>query len=231
MVEAEEVQIAHLSSVPQSLEPLDLAATRQWEQPSILSGSLDLHDSGDLSGSRWSEDSTTYPPAAPSLALHPPSVSGQPRAAPVAISARVTANELRAVWSHVGTHVAEAASDLFECSKRTLVGTGSYEGFIAEALVHVPNAAPPHHPGEYDFLIYAQMGAKVHTCLTDIMPGDVVVLKGAKLKGHKGLQTYSQSMGGASPCMGVVPEFDVKKLNLRALQVNQRVGQAVRSLA
>jgi len=40
------------SSVPQSLEPSDLAATRQWEQPLILSWSLDLHDSGDLSGSR-----------------------------------------------------------------------------------------------------------------------------------------------------------------------------------
>jgi len=173
----------------------------------------------------------TYPPAAPSLALHPPSMSGQPRAAPVAISAYVTANELCAVWSHIGMHMAEAALDPFECSKRTLVGMGSYEGFIAEALVHVPNTALPHHLGEYGFLIYVQMGAKVHMCLMDIIPGDVVVLKGTKLKGHKGLQTYSQSMGGASPCMGVMPEFDVKKLNLRALQVNQRVGQAVRSLA
>ena len=231
MVEAEEVQIAHLSSAPQSLEPSDLAATGQWEHPSFSSGSLNLHDSGDLSASRWSEDSTTYPPAAPPLAPHPPPASGQHRAAPVAVSARVTADELRAVWSRVGTHVAEAASGLFERSKLTLVGTGSYEGFIAEALAHVPNAAPPHRPGEYGFLIYAQTGAKVHTRLTDIMPGDVVVLEGAKLKGHKGLQSYSQSVGGASPCMGVVREFDAKKLKLRALQANQRVGQAVRSLA
>lgn len=228
MVEAEEVQIAHLSSAPQSLEPSDLAGTGQWEQPSISSGSLDFHDSGDLSASRWSEDSTTYPPAAPSLAPHPPPASGQPRAAPVAVSARVTADELRAVWDRVGTHVAEAASLLFERSKHTLVGTGSYEGFIAEALAQVPNAAPPRHPGEYGFLIYAQTGAMVHTRLTDIMPGDVVVLEGAKLKGHKGLQTYNQSVGGSSPCMGVVREFDAKKLKLRALQANQRVGQAVR---
>ena len=239
MVEAEEDQLAHpalssrgpqtLSSVPQSLEPPDLAATGQWDLPSIPSGSLDLHDSSDLAASRWSEDSTTYPPAAPSSAPHPPPppASGQPRA-PAAVSARVTAEELRAVWLRVGMHVAEAALDLFERSKRTLVGTGSYEGFIAEALAHVPNAAPPHHPGEYGFLVYAQTGAQVHTRLTDIMPGDVVVLEGAKLKGHKGLQTYSKSVGGASPCMGVVSEFDAKKLKLRALQANQRVGQAVR---
>jgi len=144
-------------------------------------------------------------------------MSGQPHTVPVAISAHVTANELRTVWSHVSTHVAEAASDLFKCSKRTLVGTGSYKGFIAKVLMHVPNAALLHHLGEYSFLIYAQMGAKVHTCLMDIMSRDVVVLKGTKLKGHKGLQTYSQSVGGALPCMGVVHKFDVKKLNLRAL--------------
>ena len=244
MVEAEEVQLAHpalssrglqiLPSVPQSLEPSDLTASSQWEQPSIPSGSLDLHDSIDLSASRWSEDSTTYPPAAPSSTRPPapPPASGQPRAphAAAAISARVTAEELRAVWLRVGMHVAEAALDLFERSKRTLVGTGSYEGFIAEALAQVPNAAPPRHPGEYGFLIYAQTGAQVHTRLTDIMPGDVVVLEGAKLKGHKGLQTYSKSVGEASPCMGVVSEFDAKKLKLRALQANRRVGQAVRTL-
>lgn len=244
MVEAEEVQLAHpalssrglqtLPSVPQSLEPSDLTASSQWEQPSIPSGSLDLHDSVDLSASRWSEDSTTYPPAAPSSTRPPPPppASGQPRAphAAAAISARVTADELRSLWLRVGMHVAEAALDLFERSKRTLVGTGSYEGFIAEALAHVPNAAPPRHPGEYGFLIYAQTGAQVHTRLTDIMPGDVVVLEGAKLKGHKGLQTYSKSVGEASPCMGVVSEFDAKKLKLRALQANRRVGQAVRTL-
>ena len=243
MVEAEEVQLAHpalssrgpqtLSSVPQSLEPSDLAATGQWDLPSIPSGSLDLHDSGDLSASRWSDDSTIYPPAAPSSAPHPPppSASGKPRA-PAVVSARVTAEELRDVWLRVGMHVAEAALDLFERSKRTLVGTGSYEGFVAEALAQVPNAAPPRHPREYGFLVYAQTGAQVHTRLTDIMPGDVVVLEGAKLKGHKGLQTYSKSVGGtppwAPPCMGVVSEFDAKKLKLRALQANQRVGQTVR---
>ncbi|KAI9452450.1 hypothetical protein F5148DRAFT_1236118 [Russula earlei] len=250
MVEAEEAHFAPtawpsrgppptLWTVPPPLESSDLGATGHWELPSIPSGSLDLGDSGlasDLSGSMWSEDSTAYPPAAqPSAASSsppptgaPPSLMGQSRAH-AGVPARMTADDLRAVWNRVGAHVAEAAAGLLERSKRTLVGNGSYEGFIAEALAQVPNASLPHSPGEYGILIYAQTGAQVHTRLTDIMAGDVVVLEGAKLKGHKGLQSYSMSAGEGTPCMGVVSEFDAKKLKLKALQANQRVGQVVRT--
>ncbi|KAH9980039.1 hypothetical protein BGW80DRAFT_1164070 [Lactifluus volemus] len=138
----------------------------------------------------------------------------------------MTVDELRAAWDRVGVYVAEAASGLLERSKRTLVGNGSYEGFVAEVLAQVPNASPPHAPGEYGFLVYAQTGAQVHTRLADIMPGDVVVLRGARLKGHKGLQSYNMSAGESAPCVGVVSEFDAKKVKLKALQANQRVGQA-----
>lgn len=242
------------SSLP--LESADLAAsTGQWELPSIPSGSLDLGlgDSGmtsDHSASRWSEDSTAYPPAAAAAAAQlsaaspPPGApprpaqgvgQGQPRAststaaaAAVGAPVRPTTEELRGVWYRVGVHVAEAALALLERSKRTLVGNGSYESFIAEAMAQVPNASPPSNPGEYGLLIYAQTGAQVHTRLTDIMPGDVVVLEGAKLKGHKGLSAYSVSVGGeGTPCMGVVSQFDARKLKLKALQANQKVGQAV----
>jgi hypothetical protein len=225
-------------SAPPPLESSDLAGSGQWELPSIPSGSLDLGNNvitGDLSGSMWSEDSTAYPPATqPSVSQSPPPTGppqqsvGQPRAPAAAVPAQMTADELRALWYRVGAYVGEAASRLLERSKRTLVGNGSYEGFIAEALSQVSNASPPHSPGEYGFLIYAQTAAQVHTRLTDIMPGDVVVLDGAKLKGYKGLHTYSMSAGEGAPCMGVVSEFDVKKLKLKALQANQRVGQAVR---
>ena len=34
------------------------------------------------------------------------------------------------------------------------------------------------------------------------MPGDAVVLDGAKLKGYKGLHAYSMSAGEGAPCMG-----------------------------
>jgi myosin tail region-interacting protein MTI1 len=210
----------------------------------IPSGSLDFGDSSgamsDLSASMWSEDSTAYPspppssappPTAPPTVIPPPHsvTAAQPRASVVGAPVRMTVDELRAVWERVGMYVAEAASGLLERSKRTLVGNGSYEGFVAEALAQVPNASPPHASGEYGFLVYAQTGAQVHTRLADIMPGDVVVLRSAKLKGHKGLQSYSMSTGEGTPCVGVVSEFDAKKLKLRALQANQRVGQAVRT--
>ena len=133
----------------------------------------------------------------------------------------MTSDDLRALWGRVGVHVGEAASRLLERSKRTLVGNGSYEGFIDEALALVPNSLPPQNRGEYGVLIYAQTSAQVHTRLTDILPGDVVVLDSAKLKGYKGLHTYNISAGEGAPCMGVVSEFDVKKLKLKALQANQ----------
>jgi myosin tail region-interacting protein MTI1 len=214
----------------------------QWELPSIPSGSLDFGDSigiaNDLSASMWSEDSTAYPPTAttvtaPSSAPPPPPTSIPPHSvqprAPVGPPARMTADELRAAWERVGQYVADSASGLLERSKRTLVGNGSYEGFVAEALAQVPNASPPHAPGEYGFLVYAQTGAQVHTRLADIMPGDVIVLRGARLKGHKGLQSYNMSAGESTPCVGVVSDFDAKKVKLKALQANQRVGQTVRT--
>ena len=225
-------------STPPPQESSDLAASGQWELPSIPSGSLDMGNSvitGDLSGSMWSEDSTAYPPAAQPLVSQspPPTVApqqpvGQPRAPAAVVPGQVTADELRGLWYRVGAQVGEAATRLLQRSKRTTVGNGSYEGFIAEALSQVPNASPPRGPGEYGILIYAQTAAQVHTRLTDIMPGDIVVLDGAKLKGYKGLHMYSMSAGEGAPCMGIVSEFDVKKVKLKVLQANQRVGQAVR---
>ena len=249
MVEAEDAQPAPpvrrglppRSAPPAPPELSDPASAGQWELPSIPTGSLDFGDSGatsDLSASTWSEDSTAYPPPAPRSSAHPappPSTAMPPRRsveqprALAGVPARMTVDELRVVWGRVGVHVAEAAGALLERSKNKLVGNGSYEGFVAEALAEVPNASSAHGPGEYGFLVYAQTAAQVHTRLADIMPGDVVVLEGARFKGHKGLHTYSMSVGESAPCMGVVSEFDPKKLKLRALQANKRVGQAVRA--
>ena len=247
LIEAEDAQpapSARRGPPPRTAPPVpelseSVVATGPWELPSIPSSSLEFGDGGatsDLSASMWSEDSTAYPstaprgsapPTAPPPAVPPRLSLEQPR--PLASApARMTVDELRTVWGRVGFHVAEAAGALLERSKHKLVGNGSYEGFVAEALAEVPNASAAQGPGEYGFLVYAQTAAQVHTRLADIMPGDVVVLEGAKFKGHKGLHSYSMSAGESAPCMGVVSEFDPKKLKLRALQANKRVGQAVR---
>jgi hypothetical protein len=142
----------------------------------------------------------------------------------------MTSDDLRDLWGRVGVYVGEEASGLLERSKRTLVGNGSYESFVAEALAQVPNALPPQSPGEYGILIYAQAGVQVHTRVTDILPGDVVVLDAAKLKGYKykGFNFYIDCVGEGAPRMGVVSQFNMKKLKLKVLQASQRVGLAVR---
>lgn len=51
----------------------------------------------------------------------------------------------------------------------------------------------------------------------------------AKLKGHKGLQTYHQNVGvGGQHIVGVVNEFGPKKSKIRVLQANQHIKQQVR---
>ncbi|KAI0031001.1 hypothetical protein K488DRAFT_79328 [Vararia minispora EC-137] len=131
-----------------------------------------------------------------------------------------------AVWGRVGVQVAEAASALLERSKRALVGNGSYFGFVNTALAQVPQARLPQAGTDYGYLIYAQVGSTVQTRASEILPGDVIVLEDARLKGHKGLHNYSLSVGEGVPCLGVVAEFEAKKLKVKALQANQHVGQA-----
>ncbi|KAA1474716.1 hypothetical protein DENSPDRAFT_782283 [Dentipellis sp. KUC8613] len=137
----------------------------------------------------------------------------------------MSAEELRAVWGRVGVQVHESAVSLLERSKRTLIGNGSYAGFVDAVLTQVPNAAAGG--SQYGFLVYEQTGGSVHVRASEIMPGDVIVLEDAKLKGHKGIQSYHQAAGeGGVPCVGVVSEFEVRKMKVKALQANQHVGQA-----
>ena len=230
---------SHQWSVHPPQESSDPAGRGQREPLSpIPSVSPDL-GTCDLSGPMWSEDSKAYPPAVPSplsISTPPPALTsgvlqqpvGQRPRTPVAVPSQMTSDDLRALWGRVGVCVGEAASQLLQRSKRTLVGNGSYEGFVAEALAQVPNALPPQSPGEYGILIYAQAGVQVHTRMTDILPGDVVVLNAAKLKGYRGLHFYIDYVGEGAPCMGVVSEFDTNKLKLKALRANKRVGRAVR---
>jgi hypothetical protein len=61
------------------------------------------------------------------------------------------------------------------------------------------------------------------------MPGDVVMLSDARFKGHKGLQTYTQTIGAGNPepVVGVVSELEVNKCKIRVFEANQHVGQQV----
>ncbi|KAK1226644.1 assembly of actin patch protein [Marasmius sp. AFHP31] len=136
----------------------------------------------------------------------------------------LTSDDLMVVWGRVGVEVREVATGLYEKSKRALIGDGTYRGFVDATLSQVPNAAAT--PDSYGYLIYQQSGSSVQKRASEILPGDIVWLKDAKLKGHKGLHTYTQHVGeGDEACVGVVSELEAKKFKVRVFQANQHVGQ------
>ena len=103
----------------------------------------------------------------------------------------LSADDLMTTWGKVGAQVIQAASDLFEESKRTLVGDGSYAGFVHAVLAQVPAALRSSHPKEWGYLISAQTRMTVQRRVVDVMPGHVILFRDAKLKGLKGgLHTY-----------------------------------------
>ena len=208
-------------------------AESQWETPAIPS--IDFGGETDLSLSgQWSEDSTNYPPppAPPPVSQaqteHPlPATPSRPPPS----EHNFTAEELQAQWGRVGVQVHEIAATLFDKSKKSLVGDGSYRGFVAAVIAQVPNAVQPTATlDSYGHLVYNQVGGAVQRRASDIMPGDVVVVSEAKFKGHKGLQSYSQTVGVGEPLVGVIGDFELKKSKVKVFQANQHVGHQVRLL-
>ncbi|KAJ7705051.1 hypothetical protein B0H17DRAFT_1156956 [Mycena rosella] len=195
-----------------------MASSSQWELPSIPTSSLDFGGGIDTSFIAFEGASSAVTPPKPA---HPQS-SQQP---PVVRSTEVhySADDLVAIWGRVGVHLCEAATQLYEKSKKSLVGDGTYTGFVHAALDEVPNAARSPPPA-WGYLVYSQSAASVQKRLSDIMPGDIVVLFDAKLKGHKGLATYNQTVGAGEPLVGIVSEFEPKKSKIRVFQANQHVG-------
>ncbi|KJA14491.1 hypothetical protein HYPSUDRAFT_208665 [Hypholoma sublateritium FD-334 SS-4] len=201
-------------------DPSD-SISSQWELPSIPVSALDFGGDADLSLS-WTDAGAEHampasPPPPPTPAKRPPPTS----------ELLLSADDLMALWGRVGVQVCEVATSIFEKSKKTLVGDGTYAGFVQAVLAMVPNAAVgPNAAGEYGYLVYMQNGPAVQKRASDIMPGDIVEIHDAKLKGHKGLQTYHQNVGGAGEALvGVVGEFEAKKTKIRVFHANQHVGQ------
>lgn len=199
----------------------------QWELPSIPTANMDSTDA-ELSLS-WIDDGESHLPGGdhpqPSQASVPqPKTSMLP-----AVSKVMTADELIAVWGRVGVQVCEVATTLFEKSKKSLIGDGTYEGFVKVVLAQVPNVADVSIDAkEYGYVVYSQNGSTVQKRASDIMPGDIIELHDAKFKGHKGLHTYQQTVGGSGEfVIGIVGEFDTKKSKIKVFQANQHVGQQV----
>jgi len=197
-----------------------------WEIPSIPASLNFDSPQLDLSLSSWSEEaapppSSSHPHPLVQQKVRQPSFQAPPK--PSADS-QLSSDELMAVWGRVGVQICEAGTSLFEKSKKALVGDGSYYGFVNAVFSQVPNAMPPSSLG-YGYLIYAQNGPTVSRRVSEIMPGDVVELYDAMLKGHKGLQGYHQNVGTGEPLVGIVNDFEAKKSKVKLFHANQHVGQ------
>ena len=212
--------------IPHTSDPNSISS--HWELPSIPTAPLDLGSGADLSMSSWTDvgeptSPISQPPPPP--AKQPTLPSHKPKPSELQLSA----DDLMTIWGRVGVQVCEVATSLFENSKKALIGDGTYAGFIAAVLAGVPNAAPISvTSGEYGYLIYAQNGSSVQKRASEIMPGDIVEIHEGKLKGHKGIQTYHQNVGGSGEALlGIVGEFEAKKSKIRVFHANQHVGQQV----
>ena len=182
--------------------PEDLASSTQWELPSIPQGAAEFVADSDVASTGWSDDSTAVHVPPPPPPLQAPTMPNLPTAtAPSTQTASSTsrrstssidqeqalsADDLMTTWGKVGAQVTQAASDLFEESKRTLVGDGSYAGFVRAVLARVPAALRSSRPEEWGYLIYAQTRTTVQRRVVDVMPGHVISFRDAKLKGLKG---------------------------------------------
>jgi hypothetical protein len=122
----------------------------------------------------------------------------------------------------VGHHVFSSASSLVGMSKKNVIGNGSAEGFVRAVLEQVPSALVPQEPSNpneeviYGPVIYAQLGSQVQKRASDIGPGDILTLRDATFKTHKGLSSIthkssSGSNGRVDNVVGVIHEMDGKR--------------------
>jgi myosin tail region-interacting protein MTI1 len=74
-------------------------------------------------------------------------------------------------------------------------------------------------------LILEQNGPSVLRRMDEPRPGDIVVLSDVKLKGKKGLHSYTQAAGSVEiPVFAICSEFETKKTKVKVWQVEQGVS-------
>jgi len=127
---------------------------------------------------------------------------------------------LAALAQRLNPQIINSAHLAHEKSRKNVIGDGSSLGFLQQVLSIVPTASTE----SLGHFIYAQTGSNVTRRAGDIVPGDVIALYDAKMKGHKGLASYSIVVGSADkPLLGIVSEFNAsgKKVKVKAFAVNQ----------
>lgn len=101
----------------------------------------------------------------------------------------------------------------------------------------------PKPQGQWGYIVLEQEGTSVLKRSDEVRPkligqklqanfqprtGDIAAFYDAKLKGKKGLSSYTQNVGSVEePLVGIVSESETKKHKLRVLQVERGVPEEV----
>lgn len=217
-----------LATRPRSPPTVDLGASSQWELPNAPTAEpLEMSCSAEPT---HSHDDTAYPLPIPPQS--PPPIPGHSRPSSMTPIPRpkdngskrvyASADDLVTLYNRVGVQVFTRAAALVEYSRKSVIGDGSGPGFVHTVLEQVPAAVILPDTGindagqvEYGPTIYVQNGSSVQKRASDIMPGDIVTIRQAKFKGHRGLTGYSTTV---DLVVGIVNEFEEKKGKLKIWQ-------------
>ncbi|KIR80880.1 myosin I binding protein [Cryptococcus gattii E566] len=179
----------------------------------------------------------TGPPAPPAAvpAPNPKQLSGDSQETAAPLGRYVSASrqgtkpgydQLKEASVNYGQGVVRVARGIFAQGKKGFYGDGSASGFVA---VVMDNAGVPRPSGNaWGQVIFEQEAGSILRRYDEPRPGDIAAFYDAKLKGKKGLHTYSQHVGSVEePLVGVISEFEDRKHKLRVLQVERGVPDEV----
>jgi len=144
-----------------------------------------------------------------------------PAQAPQAHRAPPGYAELQAASANYGASLLRSAKGIFDQGKRGYYGDGSPLGFMR--VVFDQARLPIPEPGaEWGQVIFEQDASSVLKRLDEPRPGDLAAFHDARLKGKKGISSYTQQVGSVQdPLLGIIAEVDQKKRKIRVLQVER----------
>jgi len=213
-------------TVPAPIPPIESAESSKqqqqpWELPNIPSGSFDLGSRPEESMQMsWTEVGGPSSLGQPELHTYPPGSSSNYAPFAGLTPTALGPEALAALAQRLNPRIVDSAQAIYEKSKKNVIGDGSSLGFLQQVLSTVPTASTE----SLGHVIYAQTGTSVTRRAGDIVPGDVIALYDAKMKGHKGFAGYSIVVGSAEePLLGIVSDFNAsgKRVKVKVFAVNQ----------
>lgn len=139
---------------------------------------------------------------------------------------RTSVDWLMATWHKVGIQINEVVVELFEESNHTKIGDGTCIGFVNSVLDRIPGVSTVEEDApSFGHLIYLQTGPSIIERVTDIMPGDIITLHDAKLKGTESASTHHPGIDEGITAVGIIGEYGPRKSTVKAYHANKRGTQ------